>query len=354
MMKKILCIAALAVGLQPVLAIDTAALKKTVLIGPPELVLPPPVDSALLKKLLVTERLKKKVSEEADFKNRQNLLLLNSLLIQTETAVEPDASLIGTLEQALTEYIRTRDVKSQALVYNTYGVYYGRYGQPEKATYYFNEALKIKESLKDNAGVAKIAENLTAIYKINGQYDLAIKCAEYFVAANMAQKKTALAAKTYLDIASMKFKQNKFKESEYYILKKAFPLFQRTGNKQGRMNCFQSLADLYFHQQRYSEAKWFYIQSQIMATKLFDNQAMISSLTGLGKVKNALGEHADALENYRQAERLALRNNYLVKLVEINADLGEMYSRLGDYPAAGAALDQYNRFRENWIKTNKL
>ena len=177
-MRNFLCIAVLALGLQSVLANDTVAVKNAVLIGPPELVLPPPVDSALLKKLLVTERLKKKVSEEADFRNRQNLLLLNSLLVQTETAVEPNASLIGTLEQALSEYIRTRDFKSQALVYNTYGVYYGRYGQPEKAIYYFNEALKIKESLKDNAGIAKIAENLTAIHKLNGQYDLAIKFAE--------------------------------------------------------------------------------------------------------------------------------------------------------------------------------
>ena len=167
-------------------------------------------------------------------------------------------------------------------------------------------------------------------------------------------KKTAIAAKAYLDIASMKFSQEKYKESEHYILRKAFPLFQRSRNKVGRMNCFQNLADLYFHQQRYSEAKWFYIQSQIMATKLADNQAMISSLTGLGKVKNALGEYADALQDYKQAEKLALRNNYLVKLVEINADLGEMYSQLGDYPAAGAALDQFSRFRESWIKTNKL
>lgn len=354
MMKNFLWIVLLAFSLEPVVAQDSLAAKRTVLIGPPELVLPPPVDSVLLRKLLVTERLKKTIKEQADFRNRQNILLLNSLLLQTETAVEPDAKLIGTLEQALSEYIRTRDFKSQALVYNTYGVYYGRYGQPEKAVYYFSEALKLKEAIKDNAGVAKIAQNLTAIYKLSGQYDLAIKFAEYLVAANLSLKKTAVAAHTYLDIASMKFHQKKYKESEYYILQKAFPLFRRTGNKVGRMNCFQSLADLYFHQQRYSEAKWFYIQSQIMATKLFDNQAMISSLTGLGKVKNALGDYPEALHDFKQAEQLALRNNYLAKLVEINADLGETYKQMGDYPAAGAALDQYSRFRESWIKTNKL
>ena len=189
---------------------------------------------------------------------------------------------------------------------------------------------------------------------MNKQYDLAIKFAGYNIAANLSQKKTAAAAWTSLDIAIMKFQQGKYKQSEYYILRKAFPLFQRTGNKWGRMRCFQNLADLYFHQKRYSEAKWFYIQSQITAGKLSDNQGIITSLTGLGRVKNALGQFGDALQDYKRAEQLALRNNILVKLVEINSDLGDMYVQAGNYPAAGAALDQYSMFRETWITSNKL
>lgn len=342
--------------LNPVFAADTLTnVKPKVLIGPPELILPPPVDSAVLRKLLISDWLKRKNTEQADFTNRQNTLLLNTLLLQTETAaVNPDISLIGTFEELLSGYKKNGDIKNQALIYSTYGVYYGRCGQPDKAVYYFNEALKLKEAIKDNAGIVKITENLTALYKMNGQYDLAIKFAEYFVAANLKLKKNATAAQTYLDIASMKFMQGKYQESEYYILKKAFPLFQRSGNKHGRMSCFQSLAELYFHQQRYSEAKWFYIQSQIMAVKLLNNEAMISSLAGLGKVKNALGEYADALQDFKRAENLALKDNYLVKLVEINANLGETYSQLGNYPAAGAALDQYNKFRETWLKSNNL
>lgn len=354
MIKSFLNLVLLTLVLNSAFAADTLTVKRKVLIGPPELVLPPPIDSALLKKLLISDRLKKKNTEQVDFINRQNILLLNALLLKTETAIEPDASLIGTLEQVLSDYIRAGDIKSQALIYNTYGVYYGRYGQPDKAIYYFTEALRLKEAIKDNPGISKIAENLTAIYKMNGQYDLAIRSAEQFVSANLSLRKTATAARAYLDIASMKFLQGKYKESEYYILKKAFPLFQRSGNKIGRMSCFQSLADMYFHQSRYSEAKWFYIQSKIMAVKLSDNQALISSLAGLGKVKHALGDYADALLDYKKAEELALKNNYLAKLVEINGDLGETYSQLGDYPAAGAALDKYSIFRETWLKTNQL
>lgn len=323
-------------------------------IGPPQLVIPPPVDSAVLRKLLVGERLKKAVSEQADFKNHQNILLFRSLLQQTETSGSPEASTLDFLETALSGYLRAGDLKGESLIYSTYGVYYGKYGQPDKASYYFSEALKIKEKLNDNAGIAQLAGNLSAIYKMNGEYAKAINYSQYVVEANQAMKKTAVVANTYLDIAAMKYKLGNFKESETYILRKAFPLFQRTGNKVGRMKSFQSLADLYLKQNRLSEAKWFYIQSHIMAVKLFDVQARINSLTGLANVKSALGESTDALQDYREAERLALQNNYLVNLVEINANLGEMYSQLGDYPAAGAALDLYSRFRESWINTNKL
>lgn len=335
------------------LAIDSLS-RAIAFVGPPVLVIPPPVDSAVLRKTLVGERLKKRVSEQAELESRQNSLQLRSLLRQTETSGTPEASMLDFLEISLGEYLRAGDSKGESLIYTTYGVYYGRFGQPDKAIYYFTEALKIKEKLKDNAGIARLAENLSLIYKMEGQYDKAINYAEYVVAANQAMKKTAVVANTYLDIALMKYKQEKFKESETYILRKAFPLFQRTGNKVGRMKSFQSLADLYFRQHRLSEAKWFYLQSEIMATKLLDIEARINSLTGLANVKSALGESAEALRDYREAEHLALQNNYLVNLVEIHANLGEMYSRMGDYPAAGDALDSYSRFRESWINTNKL
>jgi tetratricopeptide (TPR) repeat protein len=245
-------------------------------------------------------------------------------------------------------------LNGQALVYSTYGVYYGRFGQADKAIYYFNEAFKLKETLKDNEGAAKIAENLSALYRINGQFDLAVKFAEFRIAEHLRQSKTAAAANMHLIIAQLKLAQKKFKQSEYNVLNKAFPLFKRTGSKFGRMRCFQTLAEIYFEQGRYSEAKWFYIQAQIMSAKIFDNQAMISSLIGLGKTKHAQGDYLEALQDYKQAEELALRNNYLVNLVEINAGLGETYNKRGDYQAADAALNEYHKFRESWIKANKL
>ena len=128
-------------------------------------------------------------------------------------------------------------------------------------------------------------------------------------------------------------------------------MFTRLGNKAGRLKSFQSLAKIYYAQQKFSEAKWFFIQAQTLAAKLEDKEALISAHIQLAAVKNALGEHEMALEDYRKAESLAMENHYQVKLIEIKADMGETYNLLGNYLAAGNALDEYSRLRESLLKS---
>ncbi|RXF71847.1 tetratricopeptide repeat protein [Arcticibacter tournemirensis] len=313
-----------------------------------------PVDSALLRKLLVKERLQKKDKETQELIKYQNTLLLRNLLNETETSEVPNERILSTLDLVLEEYRRTGDIKSESLILNTLAVYYGKKGESDKAIQYFKEALILKERLNDKPGMIKIAENMAAIYQIAGKYDKAAIQNEYYIQLSLAQKKTAQAAEGYLSLAENKLLQNKYTESEYCILKKALPMFTRTGNKAGRLKSFESLARIYYTQNRLSEAKWFYIQAQTLATKLNNKEAMLSSLIHLAQIKSALGEHEMALNDYREAELLALRNNFPVKLVQIKAEIGEVYSQMGNYLAAGSALDEYSKLREDLLKSVTL
>lgn len=338
-------------------AADSLAVRKTirnVRIGPDELRPGDLVDSALLKRLRIDEHLKTRNKEAVALADYQNLLLLRSLLTATEVAEEPDARIIGTLEQVLDDYRRRGDLKSQAVILNTYGVYYGKRGETAKAIQFFNEALRIKEKLKDKAGIATLTQNLSALYKLAGMPEKAIAQNEYNIQINQALNRTAATALAYLDLAENKLTQSKYSESEYCILKKALPMFRRTGNKEGRMKSFQNLAELYFRQRRLSEAKWFYIQANIMAEKLNDKEARISNLIKLAEVKNASGEHELALGDFKKAEELARQSNYLVQLVRIKGDMGEVYHQMGNYNAAGTALDEYSRLRSNLLKVAEL
>lgn len=334
-------------------AFDSLQIKKP-LIGPPELVIPPPENPILVRKKIVEAELQEIPGAEIELKNKLQTIKLRSLLQTAETSYLPNGYNLANLEQALLEFRLKGDLKNQALVFATQGVHYGQLGSFDKAIISFKEALSYYQLSKDNAGISEIAEILSLLNRIGGNHEQAILYSGHVITANQALKNTANVANTYLELAAIKFDQKKYKEAEYYILRKAFLLYQRTGNKYGRMNSFQRLAEVYMKQERFSEAKWFYLQTQIMATKLNNIKESISSLMGLASVKYILGEDTEAFQDYHKAELIALQNTYLINLIQINAELGKMYSNQGDYVAAGNALDSYSQYRDTWFNNNKF
>lgn len=319
-------------------------------VGPVYFDASPPVDSALLRKQSINKRLLKKNTEAADLIKYQHVLMLHSLLNQTEISQEPQENMLTTLKFLLEDYKLNGDEKSQALILNTYGVYYGKKGNIPQAVYYFNEALRLKEKINDRQGMASISSNLAALYQISGEYQKALIQNQSVIQLYTALRKSAFVADAYLELAENQLLLHRYDEAEYNIIKKALPGFTRLGNKAGRMKCFQSLSVLYYSQKRYSEAKWFCIQTHALAEKLNDKQALIGSLIHMAEVKNALEDHQDALRDYKKAELLAIQNKYPVKLIEIKGDMGETYNKLGNYTAAGSALDEYSRLRATLIQ----
>jgi len=309
-----------------------------------------PVDSTLLFKQDIGKRLVMKNKQAADLVKYNNVLMLHSLLNQTEISGEPQESLLPTLKILLEDYKQLNDQRSQALILNTYGVYYGKKGNIPQAIYYFNEAYRLKEQLNDKPGMVSVASNLGALYRLSGEYQKAILQNETIIGLYRSMSKNHDVADTYLQLAENKLSLNKHDEAEYYIIKKALPLFTRMGNKAGRMRCFQNLSALYYQQKRYSEAKWFCIQTTALAEKLNDKRALIGSLIHIAEVKNALEDHEDALVDYKKAELLAIQNQYMTSLVEIKGDMGETYNLMGNYSAAGTALDEYSRLHEKLVK----
>ena len=341
---------------------------KIVKIGPQELYLPPPVppvDSAAIRevarlaKIVSDKAIKEAIDEgfsrakgDISLKSYQNTRLLQALLDDTETSQYPPENIIATLDKAFQTYKRARDIKSQSLIMNTYAVYYGRKGEMDKAIPYFQEAICLKELIKDKPGITRICTTLAAIYKILGKYDEAITYSEYVIRINTGLKssKTQI-AKMYANIASLKGLQHKYDESEYYIMKKALPFFQNPLDQKGRMSCFVNLADMYQLKNRYSEAKWYYLAAIYLSKELNDKKTLVYCLVNLAQVKNAIGDHDLALSDYKEAEQLAVENIYKDMLVQIKGDMGETYRKMGNYAAAGNALKEYTQLKDTLLST---
>ncbi|WP_423146465.1 tetratricopeptide repeat protein [Rubrolithibacter danxiaensis] len=326
--------------------------KKPVKIGPQEMGIL--LDSAVIFKMQVDARFNKMTKDAASFKNYKEFQSLYSFLSFTETFQTSGKDAEDNLKKTLALYKSEDNYSGLVLINNSLAVLHANKGDFEKSVQFFNDAKRLCEQKKDKQGIASINENLAAVYKVTGQYDKAIILYEENTKINSAIQKPNVVAEDYLKIADLKSMKGEYTQAEYYILKKAFPLFRRMGNKVGRMNCFESLAFMYRLQNKLSEAKWFSVQSKIMADKLNNLPAQISSLMSLAFIKSELGFNDQALADYKEAEKLAADNNFSEYLVEIKGNMGDVYRKLGNYLAANTSIDEYYKLKENLFNTSAV
>ncbi|MDF3077135.1 MAG: tetratricopeptide repeat protein [Sphingobacteriaceae bacterium] len=319
-------------------------------VGPENYYLPvlPVISPEEQKKLAIDERYKQKAVEAPGIKQYQATQLLANLLSNTGLYPAPVEQNANSLISLLNSFRYAEDLKNQVLVLNTLGVFYVRSGEPEKSIGYFLQSLQLMEQLKDRRSIAYLAHNLAGVFKLMGNYGQALTYYEYSQTTNRELKNYEEAASAYIDIATVKGLQKKYTEAEQIIFKKALPLSK--WSKPNRMRSFSALAELYMAQKRYSEAKWYYLQESKVADFLNDQQTKIASLINIAQVKTTLGDQVQALNDYKEAERIASQNRYFSSLIEIKGNMGDIYLQQGDYASAGTAIDEYRKLKDSYFK----
>lgn len=68
---------------------------------------------------------------------------------------------------------------------------------------------------------------------------------------------------------------------------------------------FTELAKLYIQQNRYSEAKWYLLQSNIISRQQNDDKHTITNLMALATIKSELGDYAQAQQDLIEAHDIA-------------------------------------------------
>lgn len=81
---------------------------------------------------------------------------------------------------------------------------------------------------------------------------------------------------------------------------------------------FNDLADLYLRQNRFSEAKWYLLQSNTIARNTDNGRHLISNLLILAEIKSVIGETALALVDLREARQIAMSKNIKVDIAAID------------------------------------
>lgn len=132
----------------------------------------------------------------------------------------------------------------------------------------------------------------------------------------------------YNYFAAKSLKKGSSKTAEQTLLKKSIPLSLRYGTNQSDYNCFMALANIYVGQKKYSQAKWYFIQSNTSAKKGNYSKGEVLSLMRLAYVKRMIGDNSLALKDLKEAERIAVKNKLKSSLPEIRRTI-KAYSKKG-------------------------
>lgn len=263
---------------------------------------------------------------------------------------------LSAYNQLIFLYRNLCDRKEEASALHSYGIHTALNGDMNESLNIFTEALSINSSLKNNTGMLKNHQSMMRIHAFMGDYFNAVKLGNTLVDLSVKSQNKVSLAETYLLLSQILTSQNDFESAEKLILDKALPLFYyNLKDKVGAIKCYDQLAFIYQSQRRFSEAKWFYVQSNILAHKINHPPSIVNSLIKLASVKTAIGDWELALSDLNEAEQLSVQNEFKFPLIEIKKDLFELYTKQGNLKAANLSILQFSDLEQEFlISTNKL
>ena len=127
--------------------------------------------------------------------------------------------------------------------------------------------------------------------------------------------------------AKILLKKGEIKQSENMILKTALLINNGLNGKKKEQACYLQLGKIYLQAKKYTEAKWFFIQSLTISNQLNLNEQKIESLLLLAKVKNIIKDYSLALSDLIIVKNL-LENGYSIYQDDYKLQLAQTNSYL--------------------------
>ena len=117
--------------------------------------------------------------------------------------------------------------------------------------------------------------------------------------------------------------------------------------------CFDNLAKVYYAQKKYSQAKWFILQSNTLSRARNDIPNIISSLLTLSLVKRDIKDYSLAMGDLNEALQLSKTNHSPKAELEVLKNYASLYHQLKNYPKEAAVLKKLDSLDKSILKNEK-
>ena len=105
---------------------------------------------------------------------------------------------------------------------------------------------------------------------------------------------------------------------------------------------FDMLTKVYHTQHKYTQAKWFILQSNTLSRAKNDNPNIISSLIELSSIKSDIKDYKLAMRDLNEALTISSKNHYPKQESQVQLHYALLYNVMKDYTKATIALKRHN------------
>jgi tetratricopeptide (TPR) repeat protein len=122
----------------------------------------------------------------------------------------------------------------------------------------------------------------------------------------------------------------------------AIHYYSRYDDTTGLRVSFDMLAKVYHAQHKYTQAKWFILQSNTLSRAKNDNPNIIASLIELSSIKSDIKDYNLAIRDLNEALAISSKNHYSKQESQVQLHYALLYNVMKNYTKATIALKRHN------------
>jgi two-component system, sensor histidine kinase PdtaS len=210
---------------------------------------------------------------------------------------------------------------------------YMKNNDPDSGIYFAQQALLISEKDNYKKGKGESFNNLGNLYFVKSNYDSAL--VNYLQGLKFFKeiKDTLLISTSYLNIAMIYNKQDKYVES-YKLNFAALKLQEKLGNKENLFYAYHNLASLLYKYNKINKAKTFYEEAKNIALEINRSDLVARSLNNLANIYIDEGDFDVALKCLSTSLKINLENSNKRSLGFTYGTIGNVYEAQKNYDEA--------------------
>jgi len=143
-----------------------------------------------------------------------------------------------------------------------------------------------------------------------------------------------------------------YQEEALVYIMKALHSYSKAGDNNGLRLSYNGLVKVYKDQKKYSQAKWFILQSNTISRQQNDTRNIISSLVELASIKMAIKDYDLAKGDLNEALSLSSAKHFPKQESMVQASYATFYAETNEPKKAAAALKRHDAIEDSINKAD--